>query len=152
MKESQHPSIQFNSIQSIPQNPQYFGDLHNSGHVVISFIHDPQMKYKEEPAVMSDTTTSCRDPVFYRWHKMFDDVCVKLKDRLPPYQPKDLAYNGIKLVSLDLYNDSNQQKTEELITFWQKSTVNLQNGLDFHVDSPSLVSFTHLNYQHFTYS
>lgn len=134
------------------KNPQYYGNLHNSGHNIISLIHDPKMKYKEQGGVMADTTTAARDPVFYRWHKMVDDLCVKLKDRLPPYQRQQLIFKGIAIKSLDVLDESKNEPTEELVTFWQESTVNLQSGLDFHVNSPILVSFTHLNYRQFGYS
>lgn len=137
---------------ALSKNPQLYGDLHNSGHSVISFMHDPDMKYKEEAGLLADSTTAARDPVFYRWHKMIDDLCVKLKDRSPPYDNSNLTFRGIKINSLDLIRASDQKPTNELITFWQKSTVNLQNGLDFHANSPSLVTFTHLNYQNFIYS
>lgn len=118
---------------------------------IISLIHDPDGKYKEMGGVMSDTTTALRDPAFYRWHKMIDDLGVKLKDRLPPYTDKDLAFSGIKIVSVDILDNSNKSITE-LLTFWQQTTLNLQNGLDFHVQTPSLVTVTHLNHQEFTYS
>lgn len=117
---------------------------------MISFIHDPDGKYKEPGGVMSDTSTAMRDPAFYRWHKMVDDLCVKLKNRLEPYRDQDLVFDGIKIKSLDLLDGSNKS-TEQLFTFWQKTIVNLQNGLDFHVNKQSLVTLTHLNYQTFTY-
>lgn len=117
---------------------------------MIALSHDPLMKYKEPGGCLSDTTTALRDPAFFRWHKMIDDLCVKLKNRLPPYEPKDLSFDKIKIKEFKLFDSSNKS-VDELITFWQETTVNLQNGLDFHVNAPSLVTFTHLNYQHFTY-
>lgn len=117
---------------------------------MISYIHDPDMKYNEPANVVSDTTTAMRDPVFFRWHKTIDMLCVKLKDRLPPYEENDLIFTDITIKSFNILDASNQQ-IDQLITFWQKSTVNLQNGLDFHVSEPVLVTFTHLNYQQFSY-
>lgn len=117
---------------------------------MISLIHDPCMKYKEPGGVMSDTTTALRDPIFYRWHKMCDDLGVKLKNRLPRYTDADLTFSGIKIKSFD-FVDPSDKVLPQLTTFWQRSIVNLQNGLDFHANVPSLVAFTHLNYQQFTY-
>lgn len=110
------------------------------------------MKYNELPAVMSDASTSMRDPIFYRWHKMVDDLCMKLKGLLPPYEKNELAFNGVKLVSCDLISDSDGKSTTELLTFWHKSTVDLQNGLNFSAKKACLLTFTHLNYQTFSYS
>ncbi|XP_055317646.1 phenoloxidase subunit 1-like [Sitodiplosis mosellana] len=135
---------------ALSKNYGYNGNLHNSGHVMTSSMHDPDGKHKEPPGVMGDTTTAMRDPLFFRWHKMVDQLFTKLKDRLPPYQEADLQFKDITIKSLNILDGSNQS-TEQLITFWQKSTVNLQNGLNFHRSEPILVTFTHLNYQHFSY-
>lgn len=118
---------------------------------MLSYIHDPEDKYKEQAGVMSDTTTAMRDPVFFRWHKMIDELCCKLKNRLPPYPESDLLFEDISISSLVILNESNQP-IHELNTFWQKTSVNLQNGMDFHVAHPVYVTFTHLNYRHFKYS
>lgn len=100
---------------------------------------------------MRDTATACRDHVFYEWHKMVDQLFIRLKNKLPPYKPEDLQFDGVNITSLDLLDES-KISVDQLVTFWQKSTVDLRNGLDFHSDKPSLVTFTHLNYQPFTYS
>lgn len=120
---------------------------------LFSAAHDPNLKYLEPYAVMGDNSTAVRDPVFFRWHQALDDLCVKLKNRLPKYTNDQLSFNGIKIQSLDLLNANNETlPNNEFITYWQKSTVNLQHGLDFRVQHPILVQFTHLNYQHFSYS
>lgn len=100
---------------------------------------------------MKDFSAAMRDPMFYQWHKMVDDLCVRLKVKLPKYKTKELQLNGINIASLELLDVSNNS-VDQLITFWQKSTVDLQNGLDFHSNNASRVTFTHLNYQQFTYS
>lgn len=117
---------------------------------MISLIHDPCMRFREPAGVMSDTTTALRDPIFYRWHKTCDDLGVKLKNRLRRYTDAELIFKGIKIKSFDCV-DSSDKVLKYLTTFWQRSVVNLQHGLDFHAEMPSLVGFTHLNYQHFTY-
>lgn len=132
-------------------NPRYYGSLHNNGHVMISFMHDPKAKYDETGAVMADTTTAMRDPIFYRWHKFIDDIFNKLKDQMLPYQNTDLVLHGVNIVSLNIL-DKTTKLTNELHTFWQESLLNLQNGLDFRANEPSYVSFTHLNNEEFTYS
>lgn len=120
---------------------------------MISSCHDPDSKYLETYGVMSDTPTAVRDPIFFRWHQSMDNMCIKLKSHLTPYSTTDLSFNGIQLQSLDLLNSNDLPlDNNEIITFWQKSDVNLQHGLDYHSQQPFHVRFTHLNYQHFTYS
>lgn len=121
--------------------------------MIISQIHDPMLKYKEPGGCLADTTTSCRDPVFYRWHKMVDNLCVKLKNQMPAYIDKDLAFSGVKIQKLEIWDPSTNQPVanDQLTTFWQRSTINLENGLDYHVAEPVLVQCTHLNYVQYLY-
>lgn len=51
---------------ALSSNPSLYGDLHNQGHILICFIHDPEQKYLEEFGVMGDVATAMRDPIFYR--------------------------------------------------------------------------------------
>lgn len=51
---------------ALSPNKLLYGDLHNQGHNLISFVHDPEQKYLEEFGVMGDVTTAMRDPIFYR--------------------------------------------------------------------------------------
>lgn len=118
---------------------------------MIGYIHDPTNKYKTGPGIMLGLAYSMRDVAFYQWHKMFDDLCLRLTAKLPPYRQEDLKFNDIKITSIDLLDKSNDS-VEQLITFWQQSKVDLQYGLDFHSDIPTLITFIHLNYQNFTYS
>lgn len=50
---------------TLSPNRLLYGNLHNEGHTIISFVHDPDEKYMEEFGVMGDVTTAMRDPVFY---------------------------------------------------------------------------------------
>jgi tyrosinase len=97
-------------------NPQFYGEigLHNMGHLLIAFAHDPQFKHRvhilqlqlvypyftnncaqvddfysiqENAGVMSETGTAMRDPVFYRWHKYVDNIFDLHKVNLQPYPP-----------------------------------------------------------------
>lgn len=46
-------------------NRQLYGDLHNMGHVFISYSHDPDHRHLESFGVMGDSATAMRDPIFY---------------------------------------------------------------------------------------
>ncbi|XP_076646001.1 phenoloxidase 1-like [Halictus rubicundus] len=130
-------------------NPNLYGDLHNMGHVLIGYCHDPDHRYLEPFGVMSDQATDMRDPMFYRWHAFVDDVFQEYKSTLPPYTVEQLDYSGVEIEDIRL--TSNQQRNV-LSTFWTQSVVDLSRGLDFTPRGAVLVKFTHLNHADFTYT
>lgn len=133
-------------------NSQFYGSCHNMGHVFFASCHDPKgVMYLEQPGVMADTTTAMRDPIFYRWHKMIDDLFADYKYTLPPYTSDELACPGIKIDKVNLI--VNQKYTDELCTFWQWDDVNLGIGLDLNGDgsNPVYIRFCHLNHEDFIY-
>jgi tyrosinase len=65
---------------------QYFGALHNDGHLLIS-MHDDNPK---NPGCMFWESAAVRDPVFFRWHAHVDELFRKFQDTLPPYAFSDL--------------------------------------------------------------
>lgn len=120
---------------------------------MIGKVHDPSGKYKEPAAVMGYTQTATRDPMFFQWHQMFDNLCMKVKDQLPPYTNAQLAFQGIKMQSIELLDANNKPfDKDQLITYWQQSDIDLSNGLDFQSHQAAYVRLTHLNYRTFTYS
>lgn len=60
--------------------------LHNSGHLVIGLVEDPDWRYKKVPGVMSEVATAMRDPVFYNYHALIDNIVEKHKETLSPYK------------------------------------------------------------------
>lgn len=76
-----------NMIESstLSPNRQFYGDLHNMGHVLICYAHDPVQKHSEPFGVMGDSATAMRDPIFYRWHSYIDSLFQKYKEQQTPY-------------------------------------------------------------------
>lgn len=72
-------------------NPNVYGDLHNFGHVAVSFCHDPDNRYLESFGVMGDSATAMRDPFFYRWHAFINDIFVEHKNTLPAYTTQQVT-------------------------------------------------------------
>ncbi|XP_076671843.1 phenoloxidase 1-like [Andrena cerasifolii] len=130
-------------------NSNVYGDLHNFGHVAISYCHDPDHRYLERFGIMGDTATDMRDPMFYRWHAFVDDVFQKYKNTLPQYNLQQLDFPGIEME--DIRVTTNNQRGV-LNTFWTKSVVDLSRGLDFTPRGPVLARFTHLNHAEYTYT
>ncbi|XP_037809670.1 phenoloxidase 2-like [Lucilia sericata] len=132
-------------------NPTFYGNLHNEGHNAISFCHDPDARFLEDFGVMGDVTTAMRDPVFYRWHGFIDTIFNRHKERLDPYSSKDLEFNGVIVTKLEVRIQSLKATPNTLITYMERSDVNLAAGLDFGPKGNIYATFTHLQHAPFEY-
>lgn len=110
-------------------NRQLYGDLHNMGHVFISYSHDPDHRHLESFGVMGDSATAMRDPVFYRWHAFVDDIFQEHKESLTAYSLAELEYSGVQITGVTVQPDAGSVGTFQ--TFWQQSDIDLSRGLDF---------------------
>ncbi|KAG4073757.1 hypothetical protein HA402_000981 [Bradysia odoriphaga] len=139
---------------ALSPNKLVYGDLHNQGHNLISFVHDPEQKYLEEFGVMGDVTTAMRDPIFYRWHSFIDTVFQRHKKLQPSYVANtELAYAGVTVSSVNVQiTQGKNTRPNTLLTFWQKSDVDLSTGLDFGPEGNVYASFTHLQHAPFAYT
>ncbi|XP_073947884.1 phenoloxidase subunit 1-like isoform X1 [Choristoneura fumiferana] len=132
----------------ISRNRSHYGDLHNMGHVFISFAHDPDNRHLENFGVMGDSATAMRDPVFYRWHAYVDDIFNLHKAKLPAYTPQQLDFPAIRVSSIGV---EGRGGANTLRTQWEQSTVELSRGLDFMPRGSMLARFTHLQHDDFNY-
>ncbi|CAG9791144.1 unnamed protein product [Diatraea saccharalis] len=132
----------------ISRNRGYYGDLHNMGHVFISYAHDPDHRHLELFGVMGDSATAMRDPVFYRWHAYIDDIFNLYKSKLPPYPAATLDFPGIRVSSVGIEGPGGNNT---FTTQWEQSTVELSRGLDFTPRGSVLARFTHLQHDEFQY-
>ncbi|CAH1283386.1 unnamed protein product [Diabrotica balteata] len=150
LTENEGIDILGNIVESsiLSPNREFYGDLHNMGHVFIAFIHDPDNRHLESFGVMGDTATAMRDPIFYRWHGFIDNIFQQFKSTLPRYTIDQLNYSGVTIESVSIESETG---TNTLNTFWQQSDVDLSRGMDFQPRGPVLVRFTHLNHQPFNY-
>lgn len=112
-------------------NRQLYGDLHNMGHVFISYSHDPDHRNLESFGVMGDSATAMRDPIFYRWHAYVDDIFQEHKESLPPYTEQQLSNTGIMLTGVTVQPDAGGGAANTFQTYWQQSDIDLSRGLDF---------------------
>lgn len=141
-----------NMIESsvLSPNRQTYGDMHNFGHVFLSYAHDPNHKHLESFGVMGDTATAMRDPVFYRWHAFVDDMFQEYKEQLPAYTTDQLTFPDIEVSAVQVQSTGAQPNTFQ--TFWNQSDVDFSRGLDFAPRGNVFVRFTHLNHSPFTYN
>lgn len=135
---------------TISPNRGLYGDMHNIGHLFLSYIHDPDNRYLESFGVMGDSSTAMRDPIFYRWHAYIDDIFQEHKNRLTPYSVDDLEYKGISVPGIQVASDGGRPNILE--TFWQQSDLNLSRGMDFMPRGNVFARFTHLQHAPFTYN
>ncbi|RZF47724.1 hypothetical protein LSTR_LSTR005988 [Laodelphax striatellus] len=134
---------------SISLNRNLYGDMHNLGHVAIGLVHDPDFKYLETFSVMADNATAMRDPIFYRWHALVDDIFQKYKQTLTPYSAQQLDFNGIRVASIEV--NSQNSPRNQFSTYWQQSDINLTRGMDFAPRSNVFARVQHLQHQPFEY-
>uniref|UniRef100_A0A182MIR8 Tyrosinase copper-binding domain-containing protein n=1 Tax=Anopheles culicifacies TaxID=139723 RepID=A0A182MIR8_9DIPT len=136
---------------SLSINRNYYGDVHNGGHMLVSYIHDPRGTYLESFGVMGGVATTMRDPLFYRWHKFVDNLFVRHKMRLPPYTAAELNNGSVMLESLETQLERSGGAVNNLVTFLERSQVDIGAGLDFAPTGSAFVSFTHLQHAPFVY-
>ncbi|XP_013143832.1 PREDICTED: phenoloxidase subunit 1-like [Papilio polytes] len=129
-------------------NRAFYGDFHNMGHTVMSYIHDPDHRHLELFGVMGDPSTTMRDPLFYRWHGFVDDVFVLYKNKLPPYANDKLDFPGIRVSSVSVEGKAGKNT---FATQWEQSTLELGRGMDFFPRGSVLATFTHLQHDEFDY-
>lgn len=132
-------------------NRRLYGSLHNFGHDFLAYIHDPENRYLEDFGVMGDVTTAMRDPVFYRWHGMIDGLFRRFLETLNPYTAAQLGYTGVKVNSISARVNRANAPMNILLTYWQRSQVDLAAGLDFGPQGNVFATFTHLQNAPFTY-
>lgn len=102
---------------------------------------------------MGDVATAMRDPIFYRWHSFIDQVFLRLKNQQTPYQAaQHFAFDGIVVQSVNVKIANNAKvPPNSLLTYWQRSDVDLAAGLDFGPQGNVFAQFTHLQHAPFNY-
>ncbi|XP_049822107.1 phenoloxidase 1-like [Aethina tumida] len=152
LTENEGIDILGNMVESsiLSPNRGFYGDMHNMGHVFISYIHDPDHRHLETFGVMGDSATAMRDPIFYRWHAYIDYLFQQFKNTLPTYTTDQLDYSGVTVEAVELQSEGGG--SNQINTFWQQSDVDLSRGMDFQPRGSVFVRFTHLQHRNFTYN
>ncbi|GBO02665.1 Hemocyanin F chain, partial [Araneus ventricosus] len=126
-------------------NREYYGDIHNNVHDMISLIHDPDGRYKKYRGVMADTATSLRDPIFYRLHRFIDNIFQKYKATLPVYNKKDLDFPGVSIVTVTV-----KAKSHNIVnTYMKEDELELSHAIP--LKGQVKVKYHHLDHEPFTY-
>lgn len=120
-------------------------------HSIIGFVHDPDNLHLEGTGVIGDIATSIRDPIFYRLHTFVDDLFEDYKKQLDPYTSKQLGFPGVTIEDVSVQEINGKAAVNRLLTFWQRSQVDLGVGLDFGPSGNVLATFTHLQHAPYVY-
>nr|CCA94923.1 hemocyanin subunit b [Mastigoproctus giganteus] len=128
-------------------NREYYGSIHNWGHVLFAAIKDPDSRFQLNPGVMSDTATSLRDPIFYRWHRFIDDMLLEYKKSLPHYTKHQLGFTGVEIKSTCI----RAKKTDEITTFFTKDELNISRAYNMARTGAIKIRYQHIDHEPFTY-
>ena len=102
----------------------FYGNIHNEGHNQISQIGASN---NAQRGVMASTATAIRDPIFYRWHKLVDDLAFtwqEAQDSLtfadaPPItfagQGEQWSSQGIVLLDSNAMPENSEDVAEALL-------------------------------------
>nr|CAC44751.1 hemocyanin subunit 3 [Cupiennius salei] len=127
-------------------NKAFYGSLHNWGHVMMARMHDPDGRFQENPGVMSDTSTSLRDPIFYRWHRFVDNIFQQYKATLHQYTKEQLSFAGIKILSTQV----NAKQANVVTTYLKEDRLDLSHGINFGTGHKVYVKYHHLEHEPFS--
>ncbi|XP_054709528.1 hemocyanin A chain-like [Uloborus diversus] len=129
------------------KNPQFYGNLHNWGHVMMAYIHDPDGRFKETPGVMNDTATSLRDPIFYRFHRFIDNVFQEYKHTLPVYTKEKLNFQDVQVTEIKV----NAKISNVIHTFIREDELELSHCMQFATPGSVRARYHHLDHEAFSY-
>nr|CCA94915.1 hemocyanin subunit a [Euphrynichus bacillifer] len=130
------------------KNPDFYGNLHNLGHVMMAYIHDPDGRFQETPGVMTDTATSLRDPIFYRFHRFIDNMFLEYKATLPSYTKEQLSFADVEVVGVKV----NAIDTDVVRTFTREDELELVHCMNFGSPRSVRARYHHLDHESFTYT
>lgn len=129
------------------KNRNFYGNLHNWGHVMMAYIHDPDGRFRETPGVMNDTATSLRDPIFYRFHRFIDNVFQEYKKTLPVYTKDNLNFQGIEITDVTV----NAKIPNVIHTFFREDELELSHCFQFGTPASVRARYHHLDHESFSY-
>lgn len=79
---------------------------------------------------IGESATAIRDPAFYKWHAFIDQYFQIHKEKLRPYNEKEIGYDSISVSSIEVNTDGSTVPNV-FNTFWQQSDIDLSRGMDF---------------------
>lgn len=135
------------SLHSINERDYGIG-IHNQGHNFIAKITDPTEIFGDDTGVMFNPATASRDPVFYRWHQVVDNIFFhEYKTSLGPYAEDELNFSGVRILESKVTTNG---KKNQLFTLFDKFSSQL-HGSVIAGDTSFTARWNQLNHQPFQY-
>ncbi|ODM97026.1 Hemocyanin E chain, partial [Orchesella cincta] len=116
-------------------NPFYYDafGLHNLGHLMVALAADPDFTKGLPTGIMAEAAVRMRDPSFYTYHAIIDNLFEKFKQTLVPYKPHGgvwpLEWHGVDIVDVKLVSHGSESHNQ-LTTFYIKHKYQLEPGVD----------------------
>lgn len=128
-------------------NRDYYGNFHNFMHRAFSRVTNANVT-GADPGIMGFITSAMRDPLFYSWHRMVDNIFNIYLAKNPKYDANDLKLADIVIRSAYVRGNGDKNSLE---TFNQQRFVNISEGVDFSGTNPALIRVKHLQHENFTH-
>nr|CAZ66712.1 hemocyanin subunit 3a [Pandinus imperator] len=128
-------------------NLPFYGSLHNWGHVMMAYIHDADGRFQETPGVMTDTATSLRDPIFYRYHRFIDNMFQEYKSTLPTYTHEQLNFPEVEVTGVTV-----TARTDDVINTFNREAELVVTHAQHIGKGPVKVRYEHLDHESFSYA
>jgi len=119
-----------------------YNSLHNTGHVTIGGMGIGRN-------CMGLTTTSMRDPLFYRWHTTIDNVATAYKNQLGEYNRRDLSFPGVTVNGISV---STGGEENVMTTFFEYAPFRVSNEGTRQDGAGTLIDYERLNHDEYTFT
>jgi hypothetical protein len=128
------------------------GNLHNDGHQQVGMMHVEMMGNEGTTGlgVMGNPNGAVRDPLFFRWHKLIDDIHQEYKNTLPAYGDQELDFPGVEITAAHVQSERGQV-ANNLYTFMDTTSVRLQS-VDLQATDGSSVNIAYDRLNHIPYT
>ncbi|CAK9828072.1 unnamed protein product [Anthophora retusa] len=101
-------------------NPKLYGSIDALGRKILGFNLEPANKYQILPSALEITSTSMRDPAFYRLYDRISSFYYRYKMQQKPYMREEVIYPNLKIESLTV---------DKMITYFDQFDAFINNGL-----------------------
>jgi len=121
---------------------QRYNSVHNTGHITIG-----TMGFGSN--CMAFTTTSMRDPLFYRWHTTIDNIASAYKSELGRYSRQDLSFPGVTVNEISV---STGDEENVMTTFLEYAPFRVSDEGTRIGGGGTLIDYERLNHDEYTFT
>jgi len=120
-----------------------YANIHNAGHIRLG-----SMGNGGQGGVLSYTTTSVRDPIFFRWHSFLDTFYMRWKNSIGRYTDVELGFEDVTINQISTISQGGARN--QLVTFTEFTDYRLDQN-QVKSQAGEIITYERLNYEHFTF-